>query len=193
VVLGISLLPGAILGAGRLERTQASTGSAPSLAVAEDVRPHRKDTRLPQPKQARLTPYANPKKLKPGQTFTYNIKVRLDDGWRIFPFSPEQPAAGEPYFTKFDFFDTEGFEVVSDWHASIPPDTVKHPPTFPDQPTVEFFEKEVTWSIRLKVPQDLEAGERTLRCQASYQLMSEKVVTFPGRWTLGEVRVKVDR
>ncbi len=193
-VLGVVLLPGGMLAAGRLDLTEASTVSAPSLAVAEDARPHRRDTALRlRPRQARLTPTAVPKKLKRGQTFTYNIKVSLDDGWQIFPFSTEQPAEGGPSFTKFDFFDTGGFEVVGDWHTSMPASVVKRPPAYPDRPTVECFEEEVTWSIRLKVPQDMEAGEKTLRCQASYQLMSEKAVTAPGRWTLGDVRVQVGR
>lgn len=168
------------------------TASIPSLAVAEEVRPRKKDTRLPQPKQARLTTYANRKELKPGQTFTYNVKVRLDDGWRIFPFSQEQPLEGGPSFTKFDFFDTGGFKVVSDWHTSTPA-TAKPLPAFPDRQTVEFYDEEVTWSIRLKVPQAMEAGERTLKCQASYLLMNDKVVTFPGRWTLPDLKVKVSR
>jgi len=105
----------------------------------------------------------------------------------------EQPPKGGPYFPKFDFFDTGGFEVVGDWHASMPATAVKRPPAFPDRPTVEFFEEEVTWSIRLPVPQDMEAGEKTLRCQAGYQLMNEKVVTVPGRWTLDDVRVQAGR
>ncbi len=194
VVLGVSLLPGGMLATGRLHRTQASTVSAPSRAVAEDARPRRKDTSLRiRPRQARLTPSAVPKKLKPGQTFVYRIKVSLDDGWKIFPFSPEQPREGGPFFTKFDFFDTGGFEVVGDWHTSMPATVVKRHPAYPDRPTVECFEEEVTWSIRLKVPQDMEAGEKTLRCQASYQVMNDKSVTAPGRWTLGDVRVQVAR
>jgi hypothetical protein len=138
------------------------TASIPSLVVAEDGRPRKKDTRLPPPKQARLTTYANPKELKPGQTFTYNVKVRLDGGWRILTVSPKQPAEGELPFTKFDFFDTGGFEIASDWHVSTPA-TAEHLPAFPNRQTVEFYE-EVTWSIRLKVPQSIEAGERLLKC-----------------------------
>jgi hypothetical protein len=169
------------------------TASIPSLAAAEDVRPRKKDTRVPQPKQARLMTYANPtKELKPGQIFTYNVKVRLDDGWRIFPYSPEQPMEEGPVFTKFDFFDTGGFEVVSDWHASTPA-TARPLRAFPGRQTVGCYDEEVTWSIRLKVPKAMEAGERNLKCQANYQLMNDKVVTFPGRWTLQEVWVKVSR
>ena len=168
------------------------TASIPSLAAAEDERPRRKDTRRPQPKQARLTTFANPKELKPGQTFTYNVKVRLDDGWRIFSYSPEQPKEGDPFFTSFDFFDTGGFEIASDWHASKPA-IAKHLPDFPDRQTVEFYEDEVTWSIRLRVPQAMEAGERTLKCQASYMITKGKAAAFPTRFTLPDVRVKVSR
>jgi hypothetical protein len=73
------------------------------------------------------------------------------------------------------------------------PATAKHLPAFPDQQTVEFYEEEVTWSIRLKVPQSMKAGERPLKCQANYMIMTDKAVTLPGRWTLPEVRVKVKR
>ena len=83
--------------------------------------------------------------------FTYNIKVGLDDSRRIFPHSPVQPPGGGPFLAKFDFFDTGGSEVVSDWHASMPAN-VKHDPAFPDQQMIEFFEEEITSSIRPKVP-----------------------------------------
>ena len=163
-----------------------------SVAVAEETRPQRKDSRLPQPKQARLTTYVIPKVLRPGQTFTFNIKVSLDPGWRIFPCSPVQPAAGGPFLTKFDFFDTGGFIVVSDWHASMPT-TAKPDPAFPNQQAIEFFEEEITWSIRLKVPQRIAEGEKILRCQANYVLMGGQLFTIPGRWTLDDVRVTVGR
>jgi RNA polymerase sigma factor (sigma-70 family) len=192
VVLGVSLLPCGMLAAGRPDRTQAAMASAPPFAVAEDPRPHKRDSRIPRPKYARLTPSAIPRKLEPGQTFTYDIKVSLDDGWRVFPFSTEQPEEG-PSVTRFDFFDTGGFEVAGEWQASRPATVLKRPAVFPDLPTVECFEEEVTWSIRLKVPRGMEAGEKTLRCQASYQLMNERSVTAPGRWTLDEVRVQVSR
>jgi hypothetical protein len=97
-----------------------------------------------------------------------------------------------PVFTKFDFFDTGGFEVVSDWHTSTPA-SAKPLRAFPARHTVEFYDEEVTWSIRLKVPKAMEAGVRTLKCQANYQLTDDKVITFPGRWTLPELRVKVSR
>jgi hypothetical protein len=163
-----------------------------SVAVADETRPRRKDTRLPQPKQARLTTYVIPKVLRPGQTLTFNIKVSLDPGWRIFPHSPVQPAVGGPVLTRFDFFDTGGFVVVSDWHASMPT-TAKPDPAFPNQQTIEFFEEEITWSIRLKVPQGIAEGDKTLRCQANYMLMSAQVITIPGRWTLDDVRVTIRR
>jgi hypothetical protein len=153
------------------------------------VRPWKRDTRLPQPKQARLTPYTNPKELKPGQKFNYSIKVSLDDGWQILPLSPEQPPDEKFVWTEFDFFETGGFEVVSDWHASEAPSVKPHPV----RQTIEFFEKEVTWSIRLKVPQGMEAGEKVLKCQAGYQIMNDRAISDPGRWTLQDVRVKVRR
>jgi hypothetical protein len=96
-----------------------------------------------------------------------------------------------PCFTKFDFFDRGGFEIVGDWHASRPPSIMKCPPAYPDRPTVECFEQEDTWSLRLKVPKDLKAEDRTLKCQVSCQLMKEKLATVPGRWTLEDVRVHV--
>ena len=81
---------------------------------------------------------------------------------------------------------------MSDWHASMPT-TAKPDPAFPNQQTIEFIEEEITWSIRLKVPQGIAECEKTLRCQANYMLASGQVVTIPGRWTLDDVRVTICR
>lgn len=191
MALGASLSPLGGPAAGRLVRTQVSTVSGSSRAVTKVARPQGSDTRLPRPKQVRLTPYVIPDEVNCVQTFTYNINVNLDDGWRIFSFSPERPPRGGPLFTKFDFFDRGGFEVVGDWQASRPATVMKRPPAYPDRTTVEYFEQEVTLSIRLKVPQGLETGPRKLKCQMSFQLMKEESTTVPGRWTLDDASVNV--
>ena len=159
----------------------------PGLA-ADEAKPKRKDSRLPQPAHAKLTPSATPGELKAGQAFTYQIKARLDPGWKIFPYSPVQPE-NAPVFTTFDFFDTGGLKVSDDWRASKAA-AKELSPVF-DGASVEFFEKEVTWSVRIIVPKGTNAGERTLKCQACYQLLSDTAVTAPGRWTLPDVTIRI--
>ena len=156
------------------------------------LQPLRKDTfQKARPWQARVTPNAIPKKVSPGETFTYNIKFNLDDGWRIFSTAPEPAPKDGPIFTSFDFFDPAGFEVVGGWQASRPPSLARPSSISSQWATVESYEEEVTWTIRLKVPRDMQPGEKTLRCQARYQLMSADAVKAPGQWTLADVTVRV--
>src|SRR3954452_9578950 len=95
----------------RVVALTAFTVLLPPHLGADEAKPRRKDNRLPQPTHAKLTPSATPGELKAGQAFTYQIKAKLDPGWKIFPYSPVQPEEpGQPY-TLFDFFDTGGLKV----------------------------------------------------------------------------------
>ena len=59
-----------------------------------------------------------------------------------------------------------GLEPEGDWAASRDP--IKHKdPNFEEVPFVEYFEDEVSWSIKLRVPSGAPAGTRAPRCQAA--------------------------
>ena len=148
------------------------------------ARPARRDSALRlKPAAADLTTSVEPTEVKPGDAITYRVHAKLQPGWGIFPEGPL-------YSTRFDFFDTAGLRVASDWSASKPVTRKSHP-GFPDLAEVEYYEGEVTWSVRLEVPKEAEAGMKVLRCQAGYQILNEKALTVPGRWTLPQVSVTV--
>ncbi len=62
---------------------------------------------------------------------------------------------------------------------------------FPNLPFVEFYEDEVTWSIKLKVPDGIEPGKKTLRCQAGYMVCNDKCCSPPGQWTFPDAELTV--
>ena len=64
-------------------------------------------------------------------------------------------------------------------------------PNFPGLESVEYHEDEVTWTIKLKVPDDTAPGKKILRCQARYMICDAKTCSVPGRWTLPETELSV--
>ena len=69
-----------------------SVGSgAASSAEGTQSQPLRRDIKMPSPAHAKLTPSVKPVEAKPGQTVDYEIKVTLDPGWVIFPYTSAPP------------------------------------------------------------------------------------------------------
>jgi hypothetical protein len=141
----------------------AFTVLLPSLLGADEANPKRNDSRWPQPAPAKLIPSATPGELKAGHAFTYQIKVSLDPGWKIFSCSPVQPQGSAPFYTKLDLFDTGGLKASRDWQASRAA-TKQESQVFPDAGPIEFHEGEVTWSLRIIVPRGTKPGNKTLKC-----------------------------
>src|SRR5262249_7440701 len=122
-------------------------------AAADPPAPKKKDSnpRL-KSKNAELTTAVEPSEAKPGDTVTFNVIAKLDPGYHIYK-QDEKPIAqgGGPVYTTFDLFGTDGLEASGDWSASREP--IRHREEyFPDIPFVEYYEDEVAWSIKLKVP-----------------------------------------
>ncbi|WP_435010021.1 protein-disulfide reductase DsbD family protein [Tundrisphaera lichenicola] len=158
--------------------------------AADEKKPTRKDSSARiRPKQAVLTASVSPETARPGKTVTYSVTAKLDDSWHIYKYSKKQLEDG-PRLTQFDFFDTAGLTTQGDWTASEDPIRKKEP-AFPDIPFLEYFEEEVTWSIKLKVPAKSEPGKKTLRCQAGYMICSDENCSIPGQWTLPEVELTI--
>jgi thiol:disulfide interchange protein len=159
--------------------------SIPGVAIAADPpKPAKKDSlAFFKPKNAVLTTSVEPVEAKPGDTVTFKVTAKLDPGTHIYGYSKTQGPG--PIRTSFDFFDPAGLKIEGDWSASK--ETEKHKdPNFKDLDFVEFHEDEVTWSIKLKVPADMEPGKKTLRCQARYMVCTAKSCSTPGNWTLPE-------
>jgi thiol:disulfide interchange protein DsbD len=139
------------------------------------------------PKTATLTTAVEPAEAKPGDTVTFKVTAKMDSGYHIYKYSTTQ---GEgPIQTSFDFFDPADLKIEDEWTPSADPQKHKDP-NFNNM-EVEYYEDEVTWSIKLKIPADAAPGEKNLRCQARYMVCDDKTCSIPGRWTLPTATVKV--
>jgi thiol:disulfide interchange protein len=162
-----------------------------TVAMAVDLpQPAKKDTpKAIKPKTAVLTASVEPVEARPGDTVTFKVTAKLDPGYHIYKYS-KTPAKGGPVNTSFDFFDPADLKVEGDWTPSTAPETHKDP-NFPEIDSVSYHDNEVTWSIRLKVPDGTAPGKKALLCQAGYQVCDAKNCSIPGRWTLPEAVLTV--
>jgi len=161
-----------------------------ACAGADDVaKPAKKDNNAAtKPAHAALSASVEPAEAKSGDTVTFKVTAKLDPGYHIYKYSKEK--GDGPVLTSFDFFDRAGLEAEGEWTASREPE--KHKDTnFPDLDSVEYYEDEVTWSMKVKVPAGTAAGKKTLRCQAGYMICDDKTCSIPGRWTLPDVELTV--
>jgi thiol:disulfide interchange protein len=164
--------------------------SLTGAAIADDAaKPARKDS--PEgikSKHAVLTPSIEPKEAKPGDSVTFNVTATVDPGFHIYSYSEVRRPG--PVSTSFDLFDKGGLELVGGWSASRDPEKHKDP-NFPEVDVVEYYEGEVTWSTKLKVPSGLSPGKKTLRTQARYMVCDARICSLDGRWTLPAVELTV--
>ena len=169
--------------------SQASVKPASGAIAAAALKPdHADSSEKARPPGLVMTPDVEPARAKAGETVTYRIKTKIPSGWHIYDFAKVQPADG-PKVTQFDFFDPAGLAIEGDWTSDRAPE-LKADASFPNQ-LVAFFENEVTWSIKLKVPADAVAGLKTLLCQAAYQICDATSCRPPGQWTLPAVVLTV--
>ncbi len=160
-----------------------------SVLANDDAKPAKKDSgRATKPVHATLTTSVEPAQAKPGDVVTFKVTAKLDSGYHIYNYSKEQGAGPVP--TSFDFFGRAGLEVDGEWKASRDPEKHKDP-NFPDVESVEYYEDEVIWSIKLKVPATTATGKKSLRCQARYMVCNAKTCSIPGRWTLPDAELTV--
>ena len=141
------------------------------------------------PKGVTLTPSVEPALAHPGGSVVYKVTARLESGLHIYAVAKKDDGQPGPIPTTFDFFDPGGLKVSGEWkpdHAA----EAKAEPAFDNQ-LIEFFQNEVTWSTTLFIPADAAPGERTLRCQAGYQICNERSCFPPGRWTLADVTLTI--
>ena len=164
---------------------------SPKAAMAADPpKPAKKDSRaFIKSKNATFTTSVEPAEARPGDAITFKVTAKLSPGFHIYKFS-KGPGGPGPANTTFDFFDPAGLEIVGDWAASKEP--LKHKdPNFPDLGALEYYENEVAWTIKLRIPPGAEPGKRIFRCQAGYMVCDDKTCSFPGQWTLPEAVLTV--
>jgi thiol:disulfide interchange protein DsbD len=137
---------------------------------------------------ARVSVSADPVDVKRGQTFSYRVTMKLDQGYHVYAYATERAGEG-PLATQFDFFDKADFLPEGDWTPDSAP-TVKTDAALNNQVTV-YHENEVTWTLPLKVPVDARPGKRILRSQIDYQVCNENSCLPPVRVTLPDLFVAV--
>ena len=119
---------------------------------------------------------------------TFKVTAKLEPGYHIYQYA--KAAGSGPVSTSFDFFDPAGLELAGDWAASRDP--IKHKdPNFEEVPFVEYFEDEVTWSVKLKVPAGVAPGKKTLRCQVHYMICNATTCSPPAYQTSSSNRLTV--
>jgi thiol:disulfide interchange protein DsbD len=141
------------------------------------------------PLNADLTTSVEPADVKPGSVITFSVTAKLKPGYHIYSYAAKKVPPGEPIKTTFDLFETSGLKPEGGWTASH--EAEKHKDTnFPDIPFVEYYEDKVTWSIKLRVPDDSAPGAKLIRVQAEYMVCNDKSCAT-GRWTLPDATVTV--
>ena len=140
---------------------------ATNSATAAGGEPKSKDSPARfQPKQVALGTKVVPAKAKPGETVTYSVTVTMKKGWHIYGYVKKQADEG-PQGTEFDFFDTDGLKIVSEWTPDKKPEV--HNDAAFNNMKVELHEGVVTFATKLKVPADAKPGKRVLRSQIYFQ------------------------
>ena len=158
--------------------------------AAEPPKPAVKDSsKAIKPKTAVLTALVEPAEARPGDTVTFKVTAKVDRGYHIYKYSKTKVAGG-PVNTSFDFFDPADLKVEGDWTPSTEPEKHKDP-NFPELDSVDYHEDEVTWSIKLKIPEGTAPGKKVLHCQAGYMVCDAKNCSIPGHWTLPETVLTV--
>lgn len=164
-------------------------GSAEARAETEpkteSTRPRRPDMGR-NPTEARFNTAIEPAEVAAGGTATLRISAKLEPGWHIFA-TTQQDEGGQK--TTFDVFETSGLKLVGDWTPSRPP-TSKTEVFGAARLEQQYFEDEVTWSVPVQVPDDVQPGRKPIRVQASYQICSDQFCK-PGRLTLPETVLTV--
>jgi len=161
------------------------------VSANDSPKPTEPDSRASfKPKNAVLTTLVEPAEAKPGEWVTFKVTAKLDPGAHIYKYSKDKAQGPAASRTSFDFFDTAGLKVEGDWVASKEAEKHKDPNLGAIE-FVEYHEDEVTWSIKLKIPTDTPPGKKSLRCQAHYQVCTDKFCSVLGQWTLPEAVLTV--
>ncbi len=137
------------------------------------------------PKSVAFSASIKPETIQTGGTVVYSVTAKLEPGWHIYDYNPQNAQVG-PQGTQFDLFETGGLKTAGDWTANRPP-IVKQDEAF--NMLVSTFEGEVTWSIPLTAPADLAPGKPSVQCQVSYSVCDAARCLPPFRETLPAVTV----
>ncbi len=161
-----------------------------SISAIAAQGPKHKDTRdFLKPKEVTYKTSVTPAQAKPGDKVTYSVEVSVQAPWHIYAYAAKQPKAG-PRNTQFDLFDPAGLKPASTWTPDRKPIRKKEP-AFPNLEAVELYEKTVTWSTTLTVPENAAPGKKSIQAQIYFQICNESSCKPPSYVTLPPATVSV--
>ena len=171
-------------------RATGKPAASPVASAGRSSTPKEVDTKAHRlPKAAKVWASVKPADVKRGQTFTYEVTIKLDPGYHVYAYSKVRAAEDGTVSTQFDFFDTAGLTTVGDWTPSSEP--VLKPDPLLNSQVISYHEGEVTWALPMKVPTDAKPGNRKLRCQVNFQVCDANTCLPPAYLTLPDVIVDV--
>ncbi|WP_145269951.1 protein-disulfide reductase DsbD family protein [Tautonia plasticadhaerens] len=175
------------LASGLLIALLASTAPA----AAQDPKPARPDSpEFLQPGEVRFTAKVEPTRARPGQEVTYSVSARVEEPWHIYAHAEEQPKGVAAVPTRFDLFRLGGLEPTGEgWEASEEP---VEPPPLGDVIVFDYHEGAVTWSRKLRVPDDAAPGAVSLQGQVMFQLCTDSTCKPPTRRTVDPVGLTIE-
>ena len=160
-----------------------------ALLSLDGPQPARKDTRL-QNKQAHFSIEVEPSKAKPGESVTIKVVAKIDEPYHIYKYVTK-PLGEGPNPTTFDLFQTSGLVAKGEWSPSRAP-IKKKETAFEKLEFVEFYEKEVSWSLPLEIPGGTSPGKKPVQVQIGYMICTEANCLPAARLTLPTVEVEVE-
>ncbi len=170
-------------------QTGSTPAAPPATAPSAPKKPKRAESPAALvPNVAKLSSTAKPVEVKRGETFTYQVTIKLDSGFHVYTYDDDPAPASRPG-TRFDFFDTADFKVAGNWTTESPIEVKESSLNLGE--FEKYHEGTVTWSLPLTVPADAAPGNHTLRCQVSFQVCDATSCRPEARVNLPEVIVGV--
>ncbi len=123
------------------------------------------------PNQVQFSTSIEPKVAAPGESVTYSVTAKVEEPWHIYAYSPELLSGVTAFPTMFELFDTDGLDVAGEWTPDRP---ALEPEPGNNVLTFDFYEDEITWSVPLKVPNDANAGTKSIYNQVSFMICDDK-------------------
>lgn len=157
--------------------------------VLADGQPKKKDSpKFIKPAEVTYKTEVKPATAKPGDTVTYSITATVAAPWHIYAYADKQEPEG-PRSTQFDFFDLGGLKMAGSWAPEEEPR--QKPDAAFDNMIVKYHEDAVTWSVKLKVPEDAKPGKKTLQNQIYFQICDPKSCKPPVNVTVPPAELTV--
>ena len=108
--------------------------------------------------------------IKPGDTANLKITAKMNPGWHIYKYEPFKKEGTTPQPTIIYFTKNCGLDISTPVASKEP---IQHELGLPGEKYTYYHEKEVTWTVPVKAPDEVESGQYTLEGKMIFQLCTE--------------------